>query len=195
MPIKFPQADLPRAWRGGGDDWDTPAGALVGDEFFDAPLPPATGHSCRVDSSPLIAGAVVVGDAGHGVLGSEVPAGGQHGASILYNDLSLPADANREVRALVTAWPASGTLFVYEDGSFTFSAPDGAYSFQYQLYVDGVPVGSPATVALQIGAGGAAALKRWNGTAWVPATVKRWDGAAWVSATVKRWDGAAWITI
>ena len=83
---------------------------------------------------------------------------------------------------------------------FSTTGFDGQYFFDtdhvgYQLYVDGVPVGSPATVALQIGSGGTGALKRWNGTAWVPATVKRWDGAAWVNATVKRWDGAAWVTV
>ena len=84
-----------------------------------------------------------------GVLGSLIPSTGDHGAGYCYNDLSLPADANKEICGRVTAWPSAGTLFAYEDTSFSFTgAPDGTYTFQYQLYVDGVATGSPATVTL-----------------------------------------------
>jgi len=108
--------------------------------------------SMRVDTSPLISGSLVVGDTGHGVLGSEVPSTGDNGAGYLYNDLSLPADASKEVRGEITAWPSAGTLFAYEDSSFEFTgAPDGSYSFTYQLYVDGVATGSPQVSTIDVG--------------------------------------------
>lgn len=107
--------------------------------------------SIRVDSSPLIANSLIVGDSGHGVLAEEVPSSGDSGAGYIYNDLSLPADNGKEVRGEITTWPSSGTLTAYEDSSFTFSAPDDSYYFEYQLYVDGVAAGSPARVDLIIG--------------------------------------------
>jgi hypothetical protein len=99
-----------------------------------------------------------IGDLGFGVLGSEIAATGDNGPGYAYNDLSLPADANKEVCGQITTWPSAGTLFAYEDTSFTFSgAPDGTYTFQYQLYVDGVATGSPATVTLTVGGSALAA--------------------------------------
>lgn len=109
--------------------------------------------SIRVDTSPLIASSVVIGDPGHGVLASEVPSTGEHGPGYIYdqvNGLGLTAE---EVRGLITTWPASGTLTAYEDSSFEFDAPDGSYSFQYQLYVDGVATGAVQTVDITIGSG------------------------------------------
>lgn len=108
----------------------------------------------RVATTSWIAGLVLVGNVGVGVLASTIPSTGGVGASFLYNDITLPADANKSIRALILTRPSAGTLFVYEDGSFTFSgAPDGTYSFTYQLYVDGVSTGSPATVTLNVGSG------------------------------------------
>jgi len=110
--------------------------------------------SLRADTASLITGSLVVGDRGLGVLGSEVPSTGDSGAGYLYNDLSLPGDASKEVRGLITSQPSAGTLYAYEDSSFTFTgAPDGTYSFTYQLYVDGAATGSPATVTLTVGSG------------------------------------------
>lgn len=87
-----------------------------------------------------------------GVLGSSVPSSGDNGPGIAYNDLTLPADANKAIRVSIVAWPSAGTLFVFEDTSFVFSgAPDGIYSFQYQLIVDGSDVGPVTTVTLQVG--------------------------------------------
>lgn len=108
--------------------------------------------SLRVDTSSWIGEALLVGDRGLGVLGSEVPSSGESGAGYLYNDLSLPVDADKEVCGRITTWPSAGALTAYEDSSFAFTgAPDGTYSFQYQLYVDGVATGSPTTVTLQVG--------------------------------------------
>lgn len=98
-----------------------------------------------------VGGKRILGTPKTGVLGSLIPSSGDNGAGYAYNDLSLPADAGKEIRGRITTWPASGTLYAYEDTSFTFTAPDGTYSFQYQLYVDGVATGSPVTVTLQVG--------------------------------------------
>lgn len=104
--------------------------------------------SIRIDTNPLIAGAVVVGTPGLGVPAETVPSSGDNGPSILYNDIALPADAGKEIRAYVTAWP-SGALDIGEDGGFTYAGASS--SFRYQLYVDGAAVGSPATVTLTVG--------------------------------------------
>lgn len=105
----------------------------------------------RVDSTSLISGALVVGNRGLGVLGSSIPATGETGPGFLYNDLSLPADANKEVRGLILTTPSAGEFFANEDSSFTFvGAPDGLYSFSYRLYVDGVDSGT-GTATLAVG--------------------------------------------
>ncbi len=106
--------------------------------------------SQRFDAA-LISGAHLYGGAGLGVLGSLIPATGDSGAGYTYNDLSLPADNAKEICGRITTWPVSGTLTAYEDTSFEFTAPDGAHSFAYQLYVDGVATGSPETVSLYVG--------------------------------------------
>lgn len=108
--------------------------------------------SLRIDTSELIAGALVIGNTGLGVLGSDVPATGEAGASYLYNDLSLPADNNVEVRGQIITPPSAGTFFAWEDGSFSLTgAPDGNYTFTYRLYADGVDLGT-ATGTVTFGA-------------------------------------------
>jgi hypothetical protein len=105
--------------------------------------------SIRVDSSPLIAGAVVVGDPGLGVLAEAVPSTGEHGAGYIYDSLEFPADSGKEVRGLITTWPTLGTLTAFEDSSFEY---DGASdTFAFQMYVDGVAVGTPQTVSVNTG--------------------------------------------
>lgn len=106
--------------------------------------------SLRVDTASLISGAIVCGNRGLGVVGSLIPASGDHGPGYTYNDLSLPADNGKEICGRITTWPTSGTLTAYEDTSFEYTGTSD--TFQYQLYVDGVSVGSPTTVTLQVGA-------------------------------------------
>lgn len=105
--------------------------------------------------SPLIAGAVVYGVPGLGVLGSVIratTATGNHGPGLLYNDWDSSADDAKEFRALVETPPVAGVLNVREDGSFTLTgAPDGAYSLVYRLFVDGVDLGT-ATASFNLGA-------------------------------------------
>jgi len=108
--------------------------------------------SLRIDTSEWISGSLLIGEPGLGVLGSAIPSSGGSGAGYAYNDLSLPADNAKEICGRVTTWPTNGTLFAYEDTSFEYIALiDGADSFQYQLYVDGVATGSPITVTLITG--------------------------------------------
>lgn len=109
--------------------------------------------SIRVDTSPLISSSLIVGESGHGVLAENIPSSGPNGAGYTYNDLSLPADNGKEIRGEVVTFPASGVFFAYEDTSFEFTAPDGTYFFEYQLYVDGVATGSPVQVDLVVGVG------------------------------------------
>lgn len=106
--------------------------------------------SIRVDSSSLIAGSVVVGVPGLGVLAEAVPSTGEHGAGYLYDSLEFPADSGKEVRGLITTWPTQGTLTAFEDSSFEY---DGASdTFAFQMYVDGVATGTPQTVTITVGA-------------------------------------------
>lgn len=108
--------------------------------------------SLRIDTSELIAGALVIGETGLGVLGGVVPSSGEYGPSCLYSSLSLPADASTEIRGLVIATPSAGVLFIWEDGSFTLTgAPDGAYTFTIRVYAAGVDLGA-AVVSMSIGA-------------------------------------------
>lgn len=75
-------------------------------------------------------------------------------AGILYNDVATDGsdDAKWFSFYIVTA-PASGTLDINPDGTFTFTGPD-ATTFTYQLEVDGVAVGSPTLVTLYTSSGG-----------------------------------------
>lgn len=110
--------------------------------------------SLRIDTTELITGAYVIGETGLGVLGSAVPSTGEHGASYLYNDLSLPADNDKEMRGLIVTPPSDGTFYAWEDGSFSLiGAADGEYTFTYRLFVDGVDLGT-ADVEIFIGTEG-----------------------------------------
>lgn len=106
------------------------------------------GASHRFDA-PLIANAHVFGDGGLGVLAEAIASSGEHGPGYAFGSLSLPADNGKEIRGLITRWPTNGTLIAYEDTSFSYEGSDD--SFDWQLYVDGVAVGSPVTVTLDLG--------------------------------------------
>lgn len=105
----------------------------------------------RCDTTSLVAGGLVCSFPGLGVLAESIPSTGDSGASPLYNDLSLPADNGKEIRMLFTSVPA-GTLRCDDYGRLSYDNADGSYQALYQLYVDGIAVGSPATIDFQIGA-------------------------------------------
>ena len=109
------------------------------------------GHVWRIDTSPFYADTLLIGDPGFGLLGSQIAATGDDGPGYLYNDISLPADADKEISGEIVTWPLHGELFADEDGSFIYT-PDVDYigpdSFEYQLRVEGDPIGSPTLVEL-----------------------------------------------
>ena len=76
------------------------------------------------------------GGASIGVLGAEVPADGLAGPGYIYNGLTLPDDAAKRVRGVITTWPAAGLLVPLENSAFTYTGPEGFAL--YRLYVDGV---------------------------------------------------------
>ena len=88
-----------------------------------------------------------------GVRGAAIPSTGQHGPSIIYPSLSLPADANKFSRARILTWPAQGVLRVYEDGSLDYDGT-GVFepqTFTFQLYENGVAIGGVLTATLDTG--------------------------------------------
>ena len=100
----------------------------------------------------LLTGAYHFGVGGLGVLGSEVPSTGTHGAGYLYNDITLPGEAGDEFYGLITSFPVGlSTFFAYEDSSFTATGPDGSYSFTYTGYKNGTSYGTQ-TVTITLGA-------------------------------------------
>lgn len=111
------------------------------------------GHVWRIDTSPFYADTLLIGDPGFGLLGSQIAATGDDGPGYLYNDISLPADASKEISGEIVTWPLHGELLADEDGSFVYT-PDSGYvgpdSFEYQLRVEGSPVGAPTLVELTV---------------------------------------------
>lgn len=79
-----------------------------------------------------------------GIIASQIiseTASGDNGAGLLYDEAL--ANAGKQLRVKVTSSPASGSLFVYENGSFELiGASDGSYSLGYQWYSDNVLGGS-----------------------------------------------------
>lgn len=99
-------------------------------------------ESIRVSTTSLISGAIVCGDRGLGVLGSQVPSTGTHGPGYIYPSLDLPGDANKEYRGLIVTPPGAGALVAGEDSSFLLiGAPDGEYTLTFRLFEDGVDLG------------------------------------------------------
>ncbi|XVJ69949.1 MAG: hypothetical protein HEQ39_10020 [Rhizobacter sp.] len=100
--------------------------------------PPPQGATVRVDSTSLIPGAVVVGVAGHGVLGSAVPTTGDDGPPPLRTHLTPTYDDSVEVRWVVTAVSAGVTVQSEETGACTITVPsDGSHWIDYQVFKAG----------------------------------------------------------
>ena len=111
----------------------------------------------RVTAAQILADCpLVVGFGGWGVLGSELPATGEHGPSVGYQWIDLIADANKEIWVRITTEPSAGTLLMWPDSSFEYDGP--STTFEAQLAVDAMDVGTPQTVAVTVGAGGAGTL-------------------------------------
>ena len=104
----------------------------------------------RVTAAQILADCpLVVGFGGWGVLGSELPATGEHGPSVGYRWIDQIADANKEIWVRITTEPSAGTLLMWPDSSFEYVGPGGtAYA---QLYVEGQPVDTPQPVTMVVG--------------------------------------------
>lgn len=136
--------------------------------------------------TPLVAGKIAVRECyGNGVRGDALPAGSVDGLhpSYLYLCADLPADNAVEFRGVMLGYTIPEPFFEwYDDGSFRVlsGCPQGAYTFTFQLYADGVAVGSPVTNGVVIGSAGSIQVGatfgdfvsqiKWNGTFQVAAT-------------------------
>lgn len=110
----------------------------------------------RVDDS-WIPGKFIVGHQGGGVLAEDLDPLGH-----LFNDVTLPADAGKEICGRITYWPPGLNLIVDEDGGTSATAADGIYVAQYQLYADYVATGPATSLTYTFGEVGTVA-----GAAWV----------------------------
>lgn len=113
----------------------------------------------RIDTAPLIAGAVVVSAySGHGIRGADAPLSGEHGPGLIGPDVSLPAEADDEFRALILTTPVGLTGLIFgEDGTIIVPEgnPDGSYSGTYRGYRNGVAYApDPQTYTINIGPSG-----------------------------------------
>lgn len=99
----------------------------------------------------LVSGAYHYGGGGLGVLGSAVPSTGLHGAGYLFNDITLPGEADDEFYGLILTPPSAGTFFAWEDSSISLlDAPDGVYPFTYRGFKNGVTYGD-VTSSITVG--------------------------------------------
>ena len=107
----------------------------------------------RFDSTSWLPGAVLFGNAGFGVRGDQIASSGTNGPGYAYNDLTLPADAAKEICGRITTMQTNGLLEdVLEDTSFKYTAfTNGSDFLLYQLYVDGVATGSPTPSYFTVG--------------------------------------------
>lgn len=105
--------------------------------------------SIRYGATPLISGSVGYGTPGLGVIAESIPSTGEYGAGYAFASLAFPWDSGKEIRGLITTWPTLGTLNAFEDTSFEYDGPSDTFAFQ--LYADGVAVGTPQTVTITIG--------------------------------------------
>lgn len=92
---------------------------------------------------------LVVGFGGWGVLGSDLPADGEAGESLGRRWGNFPEDDDAEFWVYVTRWPTNGVLVMAPDTSFVYDGTTD--SFDAQLAIGGVAVGTPKTVTLAVG--------------------------------------------
>lgn len=104
----------------------------------------------RFASTSWVSGYVLFGDPGFGVLAQNIASSGDSGPGYAYASLTLPADNGKQICGRITTPPAHGTLTADEDTSFIYDGNGTADSAMFQLYVDGVAVGSPVAIDFPI---------------------------------------------
>ncbi|WP_136678622.1 immunoglobulin-like domain-containing protein [Neptunomonas sp. XY-337] len=123
-----------------GDDFDTSTAGGPHEVVFS--VTDAAGNSASVSQlvTVIASSASEPEPTPRGVLGSDVPATGQHGPSIIYEDVSLPADANaRFYCEVVGATPAGLTLS--DDGSLHWAFQGyGDHEFTVAVFKDGTKI-------------------------------------------------------
>ena len=100
----------------------------------------------------------ILGTPNVGLLASQIiseTATGDNGAGLLYDEAL--ANTAKQLRLNITSTPPSGSLFVYENGSFELTGvADGSYAISYQYFVDNV-LGGSDTATVTVGAANASA--------------------------------------
>ena len=146
--VSYPSGGDLFMWEDGSYTYSGPPGTLVFERYRDGALlgtgsrtlgmaPGAVGRVMLVDTSSLVPGAVVVGVGGFGVLGHAVLAPtppGRH-TSLLASAVTTSAESSA-YRVVITDKPAGSSLYVWEDGTYTYSGPPGTVSFD--RYRDGL---------------------------------------------------------
>lgn len=91
-----------------------------------------------------VPGRVILGTPECGIVGAAIPPG-----SIIYDSLSLPADADKFYRVLLLTQPTYGHLTVYENGAIEYDPQGfaGVQTFDAQLYENDAAIGT-ITVSL-----------------------------------------------
>ena len=85
-------------------------------------------------------------------------AGGTSGPGLLYDEATNPANVGKQLRVRITSLPGSGALFVYENGSLSFSgAANGTHVIGYDVDADDVFLSSD-TATIIVGAAPGATL-------------------------------------
>ena len=111
------------------------------------------------DSTELVSGGWLSSAyEGHGVRGDQVPSTGVHGPALLYQHVTLPADAAAEFRWVPSTTPGSGTFVLNENSSATLTgASDGFYALNGQWFKDGT-LGGTSNNTIVIGSTASGAL-------------------------------------
>ncbi|HEY1399822.1 hypothetical protein [Roseateles sp.] len=114
----------------------------------------------RSDSTQLIPGCWVSSRyAGHGITGAAMRAAtgeGQDGPGLGYDEWDGSADDTAEFRWTIATPLSAGVLVLEEDGSggSTDALPDGLHSAAIQTWCNGVALGAPQPLTVQVGEGG-----------------------------------------
>lgn len=97
----------------------------------------------------------ILGTSRAGIIAAQIAADtatGDNGAGLLYNESQQAEYAGKYLRCWITAKPATGTVFVSENGAVeAVGLADGLNTISYQLYVDGVLQPGTADATITVG--------------------------------------------
>lgn len=93
---------------------------------------PSPGRSQRLETPTMMAGRTMFGNPGLGLLGSEMAATGLNGPGYVAPALTS-AEANYEVRSIITRPPVGGVFTPREDGSFYYLGPSDYFLHRIEV--------------------------------------------------------------